>query len=71
MVNEPSNVINSLTFIERAKKVAEKKKITVSVLDERQLKTQNMNGILGVNAGSKNPPRLFVAQYKNSKAKKI
>ena len=70
MVNEPSNVINSLTFIERAKKVAEKKKITVSVLDERQLKTQNMNGILGVNAGSKNPPRLFVAQYKNSKAKK-
>ena len=29
-----------------------------------------MNGILGVNAGSKNPPRLFIAQYKNSKAKK-
>ena len=70
MVNEPSNVINSLTFIERAKKVAEKKKITVSILDEKQLKAQNMNGILGVNAGSKNPPRLFIAQYKNSKAQK-
>ena len=34
MVNEPSNVINSLTFIERAKKIAEKKKITTTILDE-------------------------------------
>lgn len=31
MVNEPSNVINSLTFIERAKKIAEKKKITTTI----------------------------------------
>ena len=29
-----------------------------------------MNGILGVNAGSKNPPRVFIAQYKKAKAKK-
>ena len=70
MVNEPSNVINSLTFIDRAKKIAEKKKITVSILDEKQLKSLKMNGILGVNAGSKNPPRLLCMQYKKAKAKK-
>ena len=70
MVNEPSNVINSLTFIDRVKKIAEKKKLTAAVLDEKQLKSLKMNGILGVNAGSKNPPRLLCIQYKKPKAKK-
>lgn len=70
MVNEPSNVINSITFIERAKKEAEIRNITTTILDENQLKTLNMNGILGVNAGSKNPPRLFIAEYKGENAKK-
>lgn len=70
IVNEPSNVINSLTFVDRAKKQAESRKITTTVLTEKELKTLGMNGILGVNAGSKNPPRVFVAQYKKAKAKK-
>lgn len=70
MVNEPSNVINSLTFVDRAKKQAESRKITTTVLTEKELKTLGMNGILGVNAGSKNPPRVFIAQYKKAKAKK-
>lgn len=70
MVNEPSNVINSVTFVERAKKEAASRKITATIIDEKQLKTLAMNGILGVNAGSKNPPRIFIAQYKNPKAKK-
>ena len=70
MVNEPSNVINSLTFIDRAKKQTELRKIISTVLTEKELKTLNMNGILGVNAGSKNPPRVFIAQYKKTKAKK-
>ena len=62
MINEPSNVINSLTFTDRAKKQAESRKITTTVLTEKELKTLGMNGILGVNAGSKNPPRVFIAQ---------
>ena len=70
MVNEPSNVINSLTFVDRAKKQAENRKITTTVLTEKELKAAGMNGILGVNAGSKNPPRLFIAQYKKARAKK-
>ena len=70
MVNEPSNVINSLTFVDRAKKQAESRKITTTVLTEKELKAANMNGLLGVNAGSKNPPRLFIAQYKKARAKK-
>ena len=69
MVNEPSNIINSLTFVDRAKRKAEDRKITTSILDEKQLKTLNMNGILAVNAGSKNPARVFIAQYKKAKAK--
>ncbi|MEI0604000.1 leucyl aminopeptidase [Brachyspira alvinipulli] len=70
MINEPSNVINSLTFTDRAKKQAESRKITTTVLTEKELKAANMNGILGVNAGSKNPPRVFIAQYKKAKAKR-
>lgn len=70
LVNEPSNVINSLSFTQIMKKETSERKISATILDEKQLKTLGMNGILGVNAGSKNPPRVFIANYKHSKAKK-
>lgn len=70
MVNEPSNAVNSLTFVDMAKKQSESRKITTSVLNEKELKALGMNGILGVNQGSKNPPRVFIAQYKKDKSKK-
>ena len=69
LVNEPSNTINSLTFIDVVDNVAKSKKITTKILDEKKMQSLSMNGILGVNAGSKNPPRLFIAEYRNKNAK--
>ena len=69
LANEPSNVINSLTFIDVVDNIAKNKKITTKILDEKKMQSLNMNGILGVNAGSKNPPRLFIAEYRNKSAK--
>jgi leucyl aminopeptidase len=44
-------------------------KVTVAVLDEKQLAAQGCGGILGVGQGSANPPRLVKLTYKPRGAK--
>ena len=70
MVNEPSNVINSLNFVERATKECQDREIKTTVIDEKQMKTLGLNGILAVNAGSANPARMFIGEYRPANAKK-
>jgi len=64
LVNEPANVVNSLYLEKMAKKVAaSSNKITLKVLDYEELKKEKMGSLLGVNAGSANPPKLIILQY--------
>ena len=44
--------------------------LKVSVLDEKELKTQGFGGIIGVGQGSANPPRLLHISYNPKSAKK-
>ena len=44
--------------------------LTVSVLDEKALKSQGFGGIIGVGQGSANPPRLLHISYSPKTAKK-
>ena len=44
--------------------------LKVSILDEKQLRTQGFGGITGVGQGSANPPRLLHVSYTPSKSKK-
>jgi leucyl aminopeptidase len=72
LVNEPAGVANS-TFIEKAaKKVAgSSDKISIKVLDKGELEKLGMNALLGVNAGSDNPPKLLILKYSGGKGKPL
>ena len=70
MINEPSNAVYPETFVSIAKKECKSRNIKVTTIDMKQMKTLGLNGILAVNAGSKNPPAMFIGEYKNPKAKK-
>lgn len=70
VVNEPSNIMNALSFVEEVKEKCKKKKIKITVLDEKKIKSLGMGGLLGVNAGSNTPPRVLIAEYNHPKAER-
>jgi leucyl aminopeptidase len=65
LVNDTAGVVNS-TYMEKvARKVAsEHPKLSVKVLNKPQLEKLGMGALLGVNAGSENPPKLIFVEYK-------
>lgn len=69
LINEPGNIINPTSLAQEAQRLAREKKFRCQVLGSGDLKRMKMGGILGVNQGSKTPPRLIVmehgATYKN------
>ncbi|HLD01050.1 MAG TPA: leucyl aminopeptidase [Candidatus Nanoarchaeia archaeon] len=73
LVEDSANVINS-TYLEKVvKEVAAKhnSKIKVKVLEEAELKKLGMGSLLGVNAGSENPPKLILIEYNGGSGKPI
>jgi len=67
--NTPGNELPPRALAELTASMCRKHKIKCSVFNEIKLKTLKMNGILGVSAGSSEPPRLIVMEYKSTKVK--
>jgi leucyl aminopeptidase len=64
IANRPANVVTPAVLADEAKKLAQSgPSLRCTVLDEKQLKTKKMGGILAVGQGSANPPRMIVLQY--------
>ncbi len=61
--NEPSNYMTPEIFASRAAELFKDTSIKCRVLDEKEIKEQNMNLLLAVGQGSANPPRLVVLEY--------
>lgn len=75
LVNTPPSHLHPVSFAEAMKKAVasaggEKAGLKISVLNEKQLKTQGFGGIVGVGQGSANPPRLVHISYTPKKARK-
>ena len=68
LVNEPANILGPVEF---ARKAAGLKKLgcTVTVLDEKKLKTEKMGALLGVAQGSVRPARVAIIEWKGGKVK--
>lgn len=62
LVNEPANVVNA-AYLERTAKSLVEHSITVRVLEKKELEDLGMGAMLGVNAGSDNPPKLILLEY--------
>jgi len=68
LVNEPANVVNSEYMEKIAKQVASQySSVKVKVLNKAELEKEGMGALLGVNAGSSNPPKLVLLEYNGSK----
>ncbi|WP_339802279.1 leucyl aminopeptidase [uncultured Marinobacter sp.] len=68
--NTPPNVCHPSYLAERAQLLAkEHDVIKTEVLDEKQMKKLGMNSLLSVSAGSAQPAKLIIMEYRGGKAK--
>ncbi|MGL1931496.1 MAG: leucyl aminopeptidase [Desulfotalea sp.] len=64
MANEPGNFWTPLHFAKYAMKLAKNSSLKCSVLERSDMKELGMGGILGVNQGSKENPKLVILEHK-------
>ncbi|MFN8040293.1 MAG: leucyl aminopeptidase [Acidimicrobiales bacterium] len=69
LVNEPGGSLTPVKLAEIAVEVADREGLRVSVLDEADLAELGCGGILGVNRGSNQPPRLVELHWEPDDAK--
>ncbi len=67
LVNEPAGVANSV-YLEKATKSLVSEKLKVRTLNELELKKLGLGALLAVNAGSVNPAKLVLIEYRGGKA---
>jgi leucyl aminopeptidase len=63
LVNEPGGHLTARKLAERAAEIAEQDGLSVEILDEKAIARAKLGGILGVNRGSTEPPRLITLTY--------
>jgi leucyl aminopeptidase len=65
--NEPSNYMTPDVFARHAEKIFEGTSVKCTVLNEKEIASENMNLLLAVGQGSPTPPRLVVLEYIKNK----
>ena len=71
LANRPGNVIHPAELAAAAKEAARgSKKLTCTVLDEKEMSAKGMGGVLAVGSGSQNKPRFIVIEYTPAKTAK-
>ena len=63
LTNEPANRLTPATLADRAREIGAVPGLRVEVLDERRIQALGMRLLLGVAAGSRQPPRVIVLEY--------
>ena len=69
MANEPGNKWRPADFARFGKRLAADYDLTCQVLEKKDLQRLGMGGILGVNQGSAEPPKLVILEYRAGKRK--
>jgi len=66
MANEPGNVWTPTRFAEFGRKLAKTYNFTCKILSRTDMLRLKMGGILGVNSGSAQPPKMVILEYKTA-----
>jgi leucyl aminopeptidase len=69
MANEPGNGWTPRSFAAYARALATTHKMRCTVLDKNAMKRLKMGGILAVNQGSTEPPKMVILEYRSLKKK--
>lgn len=69
MANEPGNGWTAAHFADYASRLAETFGFTCRILEKKEMETLGMGGIIAVNQGSEEPPRLVILEYSPLKKK--
>lgn len=64
LTNLPGNELNPAKLAAHARALARNRKLTCRVLEGKQLEANKLAGVLAVGAGSANPPRFIIVEYK-------
>ena len=68
--NTPPNILTPAAFADRVVEESAELPVTVTVLNEEELREGGFGGIVGVGQGSENPPRFVVVDYNPGSATK-
>ncbi len=71
MANEPANCMTPADMADKAASLAREYGLEIEVLERAQMKKLGMGALLGVAAGSQQPPRFIVLRHKGGGAGKI
>ncbi|WP_027414735.1 leucyl aminopeptidase [Aneurinibacillus terranovensis] len=66
LVNMPGNYLTPTVFAEKAKEVAERHGMQVEILEKHDMEKYGMGGLLGVNRGSVEPPKMVTIKYQGT-----
>ena len=66
MANEPGNGWTPASFAGFAQKLGKRYKMRCTVLEKKDMKAKKMGGLLGVNQGSAEAPKLVILEYHTS-----
>ncbi len=65
LINQTAGDLNPKEFATEAKKVGQKLKMKITILDHKKLKKLGCGGILGVGRGAEVPPCVIILEYKH------
>ncbi|HIQ05234.1 MAG TPA: leucyl aminopeptidase, partial [Anaerolineae bacterium] len=65
--NEPANYVTPTAMAQRAQEIAAEAGLTCEVLDEAQMRDLGMGLLLGVAAGSNEPPRFIILEHNSGR----
>jgi len=69
LCNHPSNVLTPARVAEEAKAIAKAEKITIKILEQKDMERLGMGALLGVARGSQEPPKFIILEYNGAKKK--
>jgi leucyl aminopeptidase len=69
LCNHPSNVLTPTMVADEAKAIAKAEKITLKILEQKDMERLGMGALLGVARGSQEPPKFIILEYNGAKKK--
>ena len=70
MVNEPANHMTPSHMAEKAREVASRHNLGITVMDRTQMEIEKMGALLGVSQGTSEPPSFIILEYRGDPSAK-